>query len=210
MSLDSINGSSRATGSFKPKAAPAQAPATPAPAAKPAATTDRLSTSAASARSQAYGDPAQEFDVSDAAERLIAAHGGSLEMAYYESIGIRNAKKNAPGYAKELADYSKKLGYDRNLTPDEMRDVEHFMYAAAYVSDQGKADRDAGLAGKSWATLKREPHAVVMGILTMGYSAAKAVNKVMPDGLKFLKSRTAPSLDEVSAGLKGTWRGLRE
>ncbi|MNU05225.1 hypothetical protein D3C72_2499540 [compost metagenome] len=58
--------------------------------------------------------------------------------------------------------------------------------------------------------LAREPYAVGLAALTVGYSAAKAVNRMLPQDLKFLKSRTAPSLDEVGAGLKGIWRGLKE
>jgi hypothetical protein len=203
----------------RPKATtqPLEAPATPSPA--PAKGTDRLKLSGSGplpassladvvARAQAAATP-QEFDVDDASERLIASHGGNLDNAYFESLDLRNTTKQ-PGYAAKLSAYSQKLGMDRDLTPDELRDIEHYMFAAASVAEKGAPAADASYLERVGSVLAREPHAVGMAALTVGYSAAKAVNRVLPQDLKFLKSRTAPSLDEVSAGLKGIWRGMKD
>ncbi|MNL41185.1 hypothetical protein D3C87_1635840 [compost metagenome] len=84
------------------------------------------------------------------------------------------------------------------------------MFAAASVAEKGAPAADASYLDRVGAVLAREPHAVGMAALTVGYSAAKAVNRVLPQDLKFLKSRTAPSLDEVGAGLKGIWRGMKD
>ncbi len=149
------------------------------------------------------------FDVAHASERLIASHGGDLEQAYFESLDLRNTTKQ-PGYAEKLEAYSRKLGMDRNFTPDELRDVEHFLFAAASTAEKAKPGKDASQLDRSLAVLGREPYAASLAVLTVGYSAAKVVNQALPDGLKFLKSRTAPSLEEVGAGLKGIWRGMKD
>lgn len=149
------------------------------------------------------------FDVADASERLIASHGGNLESAYFESLDLRNTTRD-PGYAEKLAAYSETLGMTRNLTPDELRDVEHYMFAAASVAEKSSPAQGAGSLERSMAVLRREPYALGLAVLTAGYSAAKAVNRALPDELKFLKSRTAPSLEEVSAGMKGIWRGMKD
>ncbi|MNT99858.1 hypothetical protein D3C72_2428210 [compost metagenome] len=84
------------------------------------------------------------------------------------------------------------------------------MFAAASTAEKAAPGKDASQLDRSLAVLGREPHAVALAVLTAGYSAAKVVNQALPDSLKFLKSRTAPSLDEVSAGMKGIWRGLKD
>jgi len=216
MPLDSVGGSSNVTGPFRTKAAapseaPAEAPAREKPAAR--GETDSMSLGLGFSSEIGLEDLAptkapKAFDVSDASERLIDSHKGDLEQAYFESLDMRNTSKKDPGYGAKLADYSKKLGYDRNLTADEMRDIEHFMFAAASVAEKGQVSKKG--EGRELAVLKREPQAVAMGVLTVGYTAAKAVNKLLPQDLKFLKSRTDPSIDEVTAGLKGIWRGMKD
>lgn len=216
MPLGGINGPSNITGPFRSKAVPAAQPdEPPAGAQAPAAPSDRVRFHAPGSSSEIRLDDvapkkASDFDVSDASERLIASHGGDLEQAYFESLEMRNTSKNAPSYPDKLAAYSHKLGLQRNLTADEMRDIEHFMFAAASVAEKAQAPKGADMLDRSLAVLKREPHAVAMGVLTVGYTAAKAVNNLLPKELKFLKSRTDPSLDELGAGLKGTFRGLKD
>jgi hypothetical protein len=149
------------------------------------------------------------FDVDETSERLIASHGGNLEQAYFESLDLRNTTKEK-GYPEKLAAYSEKLGMDRNFTPDELRDIEHYMFAAASTAEKFAPEKNASQLDRSLSVLGREPYAASLAVLTVGYSAAKVVNQALPDSLKFLKSRTAPSLDEVGAGLKGIWRGIKD
>lgn len=217
MPLDSIKGPSTPTKPLKPTAAPAETGTGPAPRPRGAASeTDRLRLASSGARSEiSLSEVAnsararQPFDVSEASEKLIASHQGDLDQAYFESLDLRNTTKQ-DGYAAKLAAYSEKLGYQRNLTPDELRDVEHFMFAAASVADKAQPVPNGDMLDRAGTVLKREPHALALGILTVGYTAAKAVNRFLPKDLKFLKSRTDPSLDEVTSGLKGTLRGLRD
>ncbi|MBO9542836.1 hypothetical protein J7643_19785 [bacterium] len=200
-----------------PQAPPPQAPAPLAPQPSPAAKgTDRLALSGpAPVATPALSDAvararaAQAFDVEATSERLIGHHQGNLETAYFESLDLRNTTRE-PGYAAKLSAYSQKLGMARDLNPDELRDIEHYLFAAASVAEKGAPASDASYLERVGAVLAREPHAVGLAALTVGYSAAKAVNRVLPQDLKFLKSRTAPSLDEVGAGLKGIWRGLKD
>ncbi|HEY9898891.1 MAG TPA: hypothetical protein V6D00_06885 [Pantanalinema sp.] len=220
MPINGVQGS--AIPALRPQAPTQPAPAleAPQPATSPKGT-DRLklsgtaplpapSLSDAVARAQAaQAAPRKAFDVDEASERLIAHHGGDLDNAYFESLDLRNTTKE-PGYGAKLSAYSQKLGMDRDLTPDELRDIEHFMFAAASISEQGSPTANASDLGRVGTVLAREPHAVGLAVLTVGYSAAKAVNSVLPQDLKFLKSRTAPSLDEVGAGLKGIWRGMKD
>lgn len=215
MPLDAVGGPSTVTSPLRSKTAPAATPLEPSPREQgPGAASDRSRFQAPGASSKITLDDVapktQAFDVSDASERLIGSHGGDLEQAYFESLDMRNTSQKEPGYADKLAAYSQKLGFQRNLSADEMRDIEHFMFAAASVSDKAQAPKDADFLDRAGTVLKREPHAVAMGVLTVGYSAAKAVNSLLPKDLKFLKSRTDPSVDEVAAGLKGTLRGLRD
>lgn len=220
MPINGVQGS--AIPALRPQAP--TAPATQTAAAPPTAAapkgTDRLSLSGTSplpapslsdavARAQAAAGAAPKaFDVAEASERLIAQHGGNLDNAYFESLDLRNTTKE-PGYAAKLSAYSQKLGMGRDMTPDELRDVEHYMFAAASVAEKGAVGADASYLDRVGAVLSREPYAVGLSVLTVGYSAAKAVNRMLPQDLKFLKSRTAPSLEEVEAGLKGTWRGMK-
>ncbi|GEM_PF-3969364 len=220
--LNGIQGSSPAARSPMPTTAPPQQTeqlAADRPASSSRGTdnlalsgTGQLSSMSLSetvSRARAAQGGTQDFDVDDTSERLIASHGGNLDNAYFESIDMRNTTKEK-GYAEKLGAYSEKLGMARDLTPDELRDVEHYVFAAASTAEKRAPGADASYMERVGAVLVREPYAVGLAAATIGYSAAKAVNQALPENLKFLRSRTAPSLDEVGAGLKGIWRGMKD
>jgi hypothetical protein len=150
-----------------------------------------------------------KFDVGKAAEGIIQKAGGKLDEAYYRSINLRNMPKTDPKYQEALAAFSKDAGLKQNITPDQLRDVEHFLFAAAWTAGE-PLKADASYAERVVDTLRREGVFASNFVATLGYSAAKLLNEGSKAtiGKSFLNSRTKPSLDEVIAGIRGAARGF--
>ena len=211
MNVGSISGAGKTGALSAPRVSTRSTASGEIPDSPTPKSSDRLATSSlgkASGLSLDHLEGSNDFDVSAACSRLIAAHGNNLDNAYYEAITMRDLSASDPTRNQEILDYSHKLGMDRPLTADEMRDIEHYMFAAAFVADQGEAGGNANFTQQALAVLKREPMLVGMIADTVGYTAAKVLNKALPEQLKFLKSRTDPSMKELVAGLKGVFRGF--
>lgn len=194
-------------------AAPKPRAAGPAPAASgPAQPRDGLALSGARPAGEAPAAGSADFKLGDGAERIIAKAGGDLEGAYARSILLRNKDPKSPDYQKELTQFSLDAGLKRPITKDELRDVEHYLFAAAYTAGIAPSKPDDDYLDKVGKTLARELTFASSVVATVGYSAAKVANeasKALFDK-PLLKSRTKPSIEELMAGIKGAARGLAD
>ena len=190
----------------KPKPAPGGAPAGPAP------TRDGLAHSGARRAGGAAAPGRADFDISDASEAIIAKAGGDLEAAYMRSILLRNEDPKRPDYQQKLTQFSLDAGLKRPITTDELRDVEHYLFAAAYTAGIAPSKPSDTYLDEVGKTLAREITFASAVLSTVGYSVAKVANEASKAtiGVPLLRSRTKPSLDELLAGIKGAARGLRD
>lgn len=196
----------------QPKTPKPRAQSAPAGPTAQASTRDGLSLSAARPAGGSPPAGSADFRLGDAAERLIAQAGGDLEQAYFRSINMRNADPKAPSYQRDLVQLSLDAGLSRPITKDELRDVEHYLFAAAYTAGIAPSKPDDGYLEKVGKTLARELTFASAVASTVGYSAAKVANeasKALFDK-PLLKSRTKPSIEELLAGIQGAARGLTD
>lgn len=191
--------------------APAGRPvAVPIASAVPAQTLDAIALSGARPAADAQAPGSKDFKLVEATEAIIGKAGGSLEQAYFRSINLRNADPKSPDYQRTLTQFSLDAGLKRPISKDELRDMEHYLFAAAYTAGIAPSEPTDDYLDKVGKTLARELTFASAVAATVGYTAAKVANeasKALFDK-PLLKSRTTPSLDELYAGIRGAARGL--